>query len=118
MFCFLAVGLNAFGQESRDGRVRTRCVLLYSKLIKKVVPAYPPLAREIRIQGRVSMNCTIGVDGSVEKIEVTKGHPLLIQAATDAVAQWKFRPPILNGKGVETSAKIDMDFQLVEEKRD
>src|SRR5579859_1275537 len=99
-------------QEARKGMIRTNCVLLYSKIIKKVVPTYPPLARQGRVHGRVSMKCVVGADGSVERIEVTKGHPLLIQAATDAVAQWKFKPPVLNGKGVETTARIDVDFEL------
>jgi protein TonB len=86
-------------------------------VIVKTVPVYPPLARQGKIQGRVSVKCVIGIDGAVEKIEVTKGHPFFIQAATDAVAQWKFQPPVLNGKAVETTAKIDIDFQLVNEKK-
>jgi len=103
-------------QGNDQSAVKTHCVLLYSKLIKKVTPGYPPLARQVKVQGHVSMNCIIGSDGSVERIEVTKGHPLLIPAATDAVGRWKFKPPMLNGKGVKTTAKIDIDFRLIPER--
>jgi periplasmic protein TonB len=48
----------------------------------------------------------------VEKIEVKKGHPLLIQAAMDAVSQWKFRPVLLKGKPVEIETTVNIDFQL------
>jgi protein TonB len=59
----------------------------------------------------------MGMDGSVEGIEVKKGHPLLIQAATDAISKWKFKPPVFNGKAVKTDAIIDIDFQLPKEQK-
>ena len=59
------------------------------------------------------MNCVIRVDGSVQSIEVTKGQPLLIHAATNALTHWKFKAPVLEAKGVETAAKMDIDFLLV-----
>jgi TonB family protein len=114
--CALAAGKIALPQQlGHKGLGRTPCVLLYSKPIKIVRPTYPALARQGRIKGRVSMNCVIGADGAVEEIAVTQGHPFLIQAATEAVSQWRFKAPLLNGKGVRTTAKIDMDFQLTEE---
>jgi periplasmic protein TonB len=58
------------------------------------------------------LTCIIGRDGSVQKIEVTKGHPLLTQAATDAVAQWKFKPLVLNGQAVEMETTVNIDFKL------
>jgi TonB family protein len=58
------------------------------------------------------LKCVVGIDGSVEEIEVKKGHPLLIQSATEAVSKWKFKPPVFNGKAVKTEAIIDIDFQL------
>jgi protein TonB len=58
------------------------------------------------------LNCVIGRDGSVERIEVKKGHPLLVQAATDAVSQWKFKPTVVNGMAVKAETVIDVDFHL------
>ncbi len=63
------------------------------------------------------MKCLVGLDGLVEKIEVKKGHPLLIQAAMDAVSQWKFKPPLLNGKRVEMETTVSIDFQLPKEQQ-
>ena len=42
------------------------------------------------------------------------GHPLLRQAALDAVSQWVYRPTILNGQPVEVEAPIDVIFTLHE----
>lgn len=82
-----------------------------------VQPTYPPLAKQTHISGKVSLRCIIGRDGSVKEIQVKKGHPLLIQAATEAVSQWKYKPLLLNGKAVETDTIVVIDFQLLEEKK-
>src|SRR5580704_5512347 len=85
----LMLSLPSPAPQNHDNEVRTHCWLLKSQPVKIVRPKYPALARQTKIQGRVSLDCVIGVDGSVEKIEVKKGHPLLIQAATEAISQWK-----------------------------
>src|ERR1700736_3827065 len=101
------------GQQKNDDGIRLHCKLLVDAHTSKIVrPTYPELARETRVEGRVSLTCIIGRDGSVQKIEVTKGHPLLIQAAMDAVAQWKFKPLVLNGQAVEMETTVNIDFQL------
>lgn len=70
------------------------------------------LARQAKVEGKVSLRCIIGTDGSVEKIEVKKGPPLLVAAATKAVSQWKYKPLVLNGKAVEVETVVDVIFQL------
>jgi protein TonB len=52
----------------------------------------PPLARQARIQGVVVLDLTVGSEGIVDNIRVISGHPLLIQAAIDAVKQWQYAP--------------------------
>jgi TonB family protein len=102
-----------FGQQKNDDGIRLHCKLLADAHATKIVrPTYPELARQTHVEGRVSLACIIGRDGSVQKIEVKKGHPLLIQAATDAVAQWKFKPIVLNGQAVEMETTVNIDFQL------
>ena len=54
-------------------------------LVKKVVPVYPPLAKQVRIQGKVKLRAVISKTGMVESVNVVSGHPLLVQAAIDAV---------------------------------
>jgi len=83
-----------------------------AKLIHKVVPAYPALAIMTRVSGTVHLLGIVGKDGSIEHLQVTSGHPLLVRAAVDAVKQWVYSPTILNGKPVEVSAPIDVIFTL------
>jgi TonB family protein len=58
--------------------------------VSKIDPAYPPLARQARIQGDVRLRASAGPDGHVTHLEVISGHPLLVPAAIEAVKQWVF----------------------------
>ena len=62
------------------------------KIVTKVVPQYPSLARSMRIQGVVRADVLGAPSGKVTSIEVKGGHPLLAQAAQDALRQWKWEP--------------------------
>jgi len=118
LLCAVAISLSAFAQESTRPNVRISCPLLNPHPVKIVRPTYPELARQTHVEGRVSMNCLVGTDGLVAKIKVTKGHPLLIQAATDAVSKWRFKPLVLNGKAVEVETIVNIEFQLPKQKPD
>jgi TonB family protein len=118
LLCAVAISLSAFAQESTRPNVRISCPLLNPHPVKIVRPTYPALARQTHVEGRVSLNCLVGTDGLVEKIKVTKGHPLLIQAATDAVSKWRFKPLVLNGKAVEVETIVNIDFQLPKQEPD
>ncbi len=83
-----------------------------AKLIKKVIPIYPPLARQARVSGTVQLLGVIAKDGTIQQLQVTSGHPLLVKAALDAVRQWIYRPTLLNGVAVEVIAPIDVIFTL------
>jgi protein TonB len=86
--------------------------VLAAKLLKRVVPTYPALARQIRISGSVHLLGTVAKDGRVLNLRVLDGHPLLRQAALDAVSQWIYSPTILNGQPVEVEAPIEVNFAL------
>jgi TonB family protein len=85
-----------------------------AKIIERVEPVYPPLARQTRVQGTVRLHAIIATDGSVEELEVISGHPLLIQSALDAVRKWRYAPTTLNGQPVEVDTTIDVFFSLEE----
>jgi protein TonB len=70
------------------------------------------LARQARIQGTVKLEADISKDGTIENLKVISGHPLLIQAALDAVKQWRYQPTLLNGVAVEVVTTIDVNFTL------
>jgi len=82
------------------------------QVVQYVRPAYPPLARQARIQGTVRIEAILARDGSVTAMRVTAGHPLLVPAAVDAVKQWRYRPTLLNGQPVEVALAIDVNFTL------
>jgi periplasmic protein TonB len=81
-------------------------------LIRKVQPAYPPLARSARIQGVVVLQAVISKQGSIENLQVLTGHPLLVPAAIEAVRQWHYRPYVLNNEPVEVETQITVNFSL------
>ncbi len=81
-------------------------------IMNRVQPQYPPLARQARVSGTVKLHAIIAKDGTVQELQVISGHPLLIQAALDAVRQWRYRPTLLNTEPVEVDTTIDVIFTL------
>ena len=83
-----------------------------ARVIRKFKPIYPDMARIALIQGTIRFRATIGRDGAVDRLEVLSGPPLLIQAARDAVQQWRFLPATRNGDAVEDVTQIAVSFTL------
>ena len=76
--------------------------------------SYPALAKQARIQGTVRYNVLIGKDGTIQAMDLVSGHPLLVEAATPAVRQWKYQTTLLNGEPVEVVTVIDVNFTLAQ----
>jgi periplasmic protein TonB len=95
-------------------RVRVGGAVQAAKLVNRVQPIYPPLARQTRISGTVRLHAIIGKDGTVQQLTVESGHPLLVQAALDAVRQWRYQPTLLNGEPVDVDTEIDVIFSLAQ----
>jgi protein TonB len=93
-------------------RIRVGGNVQQAKLIYAPKPVYPPLAKQARIQGVVRLQAVIGVDGTIQNLQVLSGHPLLIPAALEAVRQWRYQPTLLNGEPVEVITQIDVNFTL------
>jgi protein TonB len=83
-----------------------------AKLLKKVIPTYPPLAITTRTQGTVHLIGVIAKDGTIRDLQVIDGHPLLVRAAVEAVKQWVYKPTLLSGEPVEVVAPIIVTFTL------
>lgn len=62
------------------------------KLLKKVDPGYPEMARRVNLAGTVKVYAVVSPDGSVKSVEPVGGSPLLVQASQDAIRKWKFVP--------------------------
>jgi protein TonB len=75
-------------------------------------PAYPILARQAQLQGTVSIDAVIDPTGNVVEMQVVSGPPLLIQAALDAVREWKYEPTYLNDQPVPVRLIVTVVFRL------
>jgi protein TonB len=95
-----------------NGPLRVGGNVQAARIINRVQPVYPPLARQTRISGTVRLHAIIGKDGTIQSLEVMNGHPLLQQAALDAVRQWRYQPTLLNGDPVDVDTTIDVIFSL------
>ena len=60
----------------------------------------------------VRLNAILGADGTVQKLTLASGHPLLAPAAMEAVKQWVYAPTLLNGQAVEVATQIEVNFEL------
>lgn len=94
------------------GPVRIGGQVAEANLIRRVTPVYPPLAKSARVQGTVEFTAVISKEGNIENLQLVRGHPLLVQAAKDAVLQWKYRPTMLNGEPVTVVTDIIVNFNL------
>ncbi len=93
-------------------RVRVSQGVTKGLLIYRVEPAYPPLAKQARIQGVVVLTAIIGKDGNVQNLQLVSGHPLLAPAAIEAVKQWRYKPFLLNGQPVEVETTVTVNFRV------
>ena len=62
------------------------------QVVTRVNPQYPSLARGMKLQGSVKVEAVVAPDGSAKTVAIMGGHPLLAQAAHDAVQKWKWVP--------------------------
>ena len=92
-------------------RVRLGKDLLEARLIKRVDPIYPPAAKEAGIQDVVLLQVTIGRNGEVAAVRASSGNPVLIEAARDAVRQWTYQVPWVNGQPVEVIGPVEVRFK-------
>jgi TonB family protein len=77
----MSTGPKAFGQGE-----------LTRKTKYKMMPAYPELAKKMNISGVVKILITVAPNGSVKDAKIMGGHPVLANAALDAVRRWKYEP--------------------------
>ena len=86
----------AFGQEEAVSR----------KIKTRVAPLYPEIAKRMAITGKVRLAVVISANGSIKDAKVIGGHPILVNAAMDAVKKWKYEPA-----SSETSGTVEITFE-------
>jgi TonB family protein len=88
----------AQGQQSSSSAETAR------RIVRQTQPVYPEMARRMGLGGTVKVVAVIAADGDVKSVEPVGGSPLLIKAAEDAVAKWKFAP------GAESKQTVELHF--------
>lgn len=99
-------------QAPKPMRLRISSGVANKNKIKDKAPRYPDEARQERLQGDVLFQVTIDTNGNLVKIKVISGDSILVEAALDAVKQWKYKPYILNGNPVEVETTIKIQFRM------
>src|SRR5580658_5687454 len=84
------IGLSASMAISQD-TAQTRAPL-DRKIVLKVAPVYPPLARRMNVKGVVKLEIVVRVNGTVKSAKIIGGNPVLLDSAADAVRKWKYEP--------------------------
>jgi TonB family protein len=79
---------------------------LTRKVKTKVDPPYPALARRLNIRGTVKVLVVVGPNGELKETKVVGGNPILVDAALDALKQWKFEPATESSTGT-----VEFKFQ-------
>ena len=98
----LSLGVVAFcqpfslAQEQPEGRRR---------IVDRVVPVYPDLARKMQIRGTVRVEVVVTPSGKTKLTQVIGGNPLLAKAAVDAIEKWKWVPA-----PQETKELVELNF--------
>ncbi len=78
------------------------------KVVSRVVPTYPELARRIQLRGVVKILALVSPNGKVKSTEVLGGSPLLAKAGADALEKWKWEPA-----AQESTELIEFNFDPI-----
>jgi protein TonB len=82
-----------------------------AKLLRRVEPTYPPMARTMRLSGDIRMDITVAEDGHVKGVANVNGIPLLAASAVEAVKKWRYVPAMQDGKPVESTVDVTIRFR-------
>lgn len=82
------------------------------RVIKSVLPKYPPAGDSINASGDVTLDALIDVHGNVTEVKAISGPAVLRFAAQDALRQWKYEPARLNGHPIAVHLTVTMKFRV------
>lgn len=94
------------------GPVRVGELLVVPRKIVDARPVYPEIARISRVEGTVVLEAVLDRTGRVSQVRVVRSHPLLDQAAIDAVRQWRYTPSVFHGQPVDVLMTVTITFHL------
>ena len=83
-----------------------------SNAVRLVMPTYPVMARQSRVEGKVSVEVELDLEGNVVSADATSGPAMLKQAAEDAAKKSKFNPATFNGEPIKAKGVVTYNFTL------
>jgi TonB family protein len=92
LLAFALAPLGGHAQQAREEAPR--------KAKSKVQAIYPELARKMNLSGTVKVEVVVLPNGTVKGARVVGGHPVLANAALDAVKRWRFEPAAMESTGI------------------
>jgi protein TonB len=104
----MLAGLPAFAQDS----VHVSQADAVKAAKEKFEPEYPPMAKQLHLEGNVQLEAHIGENGAVEEVKPLTGNAVLMNAAVAAIKKWKFTPFVSDGKPVKAVADLSFRFKL------
>lgn len=105
-------GMQRASSLEPDTAVALSPAVVEGGMVQRVEPEYPESARQMQLQGPVVLDVRIRPDGGVQEMTLVSGQPLLVQAAKDAVQQWRFKPRLVNGHPMAMQTRITLNFRL------
>ena len=82
-------------------------------VLRSVDPDYSEEARKAKFSGNVEVYLWVDEEGNPSHVRVVRGAGMgLDEKAAEAVAQYKFKPAMQNGKPVKVDLYIDVGFQI------
>jgi protein TonB len=102
-----------FGQGAPKKLTRAEAL---SAATSKVEPAFPPIATQLKIEGKVELEALVAEGGTVEEVSILSGNAVLTKAGADALKKWKFTPFVADGKPVKALAPVTFTFRIGEQR--
>ncbi len=103
---------DASKSKSPPTPVRVGGAVKQPQRVSWIQPEYPVTALSSRVQGVVILDATIGIDGRISDVRVTRSIPSLDGAAVAAVRQWVYQPTVVNGVPVPVIITVAVEFKL------
>jgi TonB family protein len=96
---------------SPSAPITLAAALMTGRLVHKVAPVYPAWARANHIAGTVVLRAWISMAGRIKNLIPVSGPRELIEPSIGAVQQWRYRPYVVNGKTVEVTTDIQVNYE-------
>jgi protein TonB len=98
--------------ESWWGGIPVDAEEMQKHLERSVAPVYPEVARQAGIEGDVVLRVYVSSSGRITGLKVLDGPPILARAAVEAVQQWEYQAPRMNGRPANVVTTLVVSFRL------